>query len=113
MPQQTVEFETFNDGVVFLHTIKENGDMEEEPTIKLRFGNRIVGEGQFYGALAADIKISRRIRIPMYNKIDEDHTDNFMAVIEDSVYEIKRAQHYTNKNPPCTDLTLSLSRRKR
>lgn len=110
MQEQQVKFETFNDGVVFLYSIKDNGDMEEKPKIKLRFGNRVVGETQYYGALAAGIKISRRIRVPLYTDIDEDSTDTFYAVIREKIYQIRRAQHYYNTNPPCTDLTLSLCR---
>lgn len=110
MPQ--VEFETYNDGMVELYGMDENGEQEEKPEIKIRFSNRIVGEGQYFGALAADVKISRRIRIPMYKKIDEDTADTFYAVIGKEVYKIIRAQHYQNKKPPSTDLTLSLIRRK-
>lgn len=111
--QQGVKFETFNDGIVYLHSIKDDGDMEEKPEHKTRFGNRVVGETQHYGAMAAGVKISRRIRIPMFRNIDEDKKDNFLAVIGNSVYEIKRAQHYQNTNPPSTDLTLSLYRSKK
>lgn len=82
----------------------------EKPEIKARFQNRIVGEGQYYAACAASIKISRRIRIPMYKKINEDRADAFAAVIENDVYTIQRAQHYTNKQPPVTDLTLKYVR---
>lgn len=82
----------------------------EKPEIKVRFQNRIVGEGQYYAACAASIKISRRIRIPMYKKINEDRADEFAAVIENDVYTIQRAQHYTNKQPPVTDLTLKYVR---
>ena len=108
-----IKFETFNDGIAYLYSIKENGDMEDEPKVKARFGNRVVGETQYYAALAAGIKISRRIRIPMYAGIDEDTTDLFYAVIEKNIYQIKRAQHYTSTNPPCTDLTLSLYRERK
>lgn len=111
--QQEIKFETFNDGIVCLHPIKDDGDMEEKPEYEARFGNRVVGETQHYGAMAAGVKISRRIRIPMLKNIDEDKKDNFMAVIGDSIYEIKRAQHYQGTNPPCTDLTLSLYKSKK
>lgn len=105
--QKKTTFETFNAGVVFLYRVKENGDMEETPSVKLRFSNRIIGEGQFYGAMAADIKLSRRIRTPLWKRIDEDNAKYFFAVIENAVYKIIRAQHYPGKSPPCTDLTLN------
>lgn len=96
--------------MAYLHAIDEEGKMTEKPEIKVRFQNRIVGEGQYYAACAADIKISRRIRIPMYRTIDEDRADAFLAVIENAVYTIQRAQHYTDKKPPVTDLTLKYVR---
>lgn len=108
--QGQIKFETFNDGIVYLHSIKDNGEIQKTAAHRSRFSNRIVGETQHYGAMAAGVKISRRIRIPMFKKIDEDEKDQFKAVIGDSIYEIKRAQHYQNTNPPCTDLTLSLCR---
>ena len=105
-----VKFETFNDGIVGLHEINDSGDIEKTAAHRFRFSNRIVGESQHYSAMAAGVNISRRIRIPMFKMIDEDKKDCFKAVIENSIYDIKRAQHYRNTNPPCTDLTLSLYR---
>ncbi len=106
MQEKTV-FETFNDGVVGLYEQEENGNRKEKPTVTLRFQDRIVGEGQFYSAMAAEVKISRRIRVPLWKKINEDNAVFFHAVIGNSVYKIIRAQHYPNKTPPCTDLTLN------
>lgn len=105
--QEKTKFETFNDGIVELYETDESGEMKEECTARLRFQNRIVGEGQFYGAMAADIKISRRVRVPLWKNIDEDSAQFFFAVIQGSVYKVIRAQHYPGKTPPCTDLTLN------
>ena len=105
--QDKTRFETFNDGIVQLYEIDEKGNRKEKCTAALRFQNRIVGEGQFYSAMAADVKISRRIRVPLWRSIDEDNAPLFYAVIGKSVYKIIRAQHYPGKTPPCTDLTLN------
>lgn len=105
--QKKTTFETFNDGIVYLYEMDESGERKQTPSAKLRFSNRIVGEGQFYGAMAADKKISRRIRVPMWKSIDEDNAEIYYAVIGKKVYKIIRAQHYAGNNPPCTDLTLN------
>lgn len=106
-----VSFEQFGAGIVRLYGLTEDGRRKEIPEATARFGSRIVGEGQYYGAMAADKKISRRIRIPLFARIDEDKAGIFQAVIEDEVYSVIRAQHYYDKRPPVTDLTLSLIRK--
>lgn len=111
--QKEQKTETFNDGIVSLHEVLEDGGMKGTPIATTRFGNRIVGEGQFYGAMAAGVKISRRIRIPLWEKISDENADAYFAVIGKERYEIKRAQHYHNTKPPCTDLTLSQNRSRR
>ena len=111
MPQvRNRQFEVFNDGVVHILKITETGEPETKSKRPMRFSNRIVGETQFYGAKAADVKISRRIRIPMRRNIDEDNKNKFFAEIEGKLYRIERAQHYQELIPPCTDLTLNFFR---
>lgn len=103
---QELQFERYNNGVVKLYGIEESGLPSEKPYLTARFQNRVVGETQFYGAKAADVKISRRIRIPMFRGIDEDNKSKFFAVIGKVIYRIERAQHYQELMPPSTDLTL-------
>ncbi|MBD5549478.1 MAG: hypothetical protein HDQ97_19220 [Lachnospiraceae bacterium] len=104
------QFETFNDGVVKIFGIAESGEPKTKPEVSTRFSNRIVGEVQFFEAKAADVEISRRIRIPMYRNIDEDNKNRFFAEIEKKLYKIERAQSYQDMIPPCTDLTLNFFR---
>lgn len=104
--------ETFNDGIVYLYEVDEKGKMQDKPAVKLRFQNRVVGEMQYYTAKAADVKIDRRIRTPMYKKIDDEKADCYYAVIEKTVYKIKRAQHYQDTIPCVTDLTLQCIQRR-
>lgn len=111
MQRKNLEFESFRDGIVHLHDITETGKLGKE-IAKLRFSERTISMGAHTDASALDVKISRKIRVKMFQKIDEDNKDYFRAVIGDMEYKISMVQHYRNNLPAVSDLTLSSARRR-
>jgi len=110
--RKDIEFESFRDGIVYLHDLTDDGKLGKQ-IAKLRFSNRTVSEGAYAESLQLDIQISRKIRVKMFQRIDEDTKDYFRAKIGDQVYKISRVQHYRNNIPAVSDLTLSAERRRK
>ncbi len=104
-----IRFETFRDGIVELYDLADDGSLGDKIG-KFRFGNRSIGNAAYLEALTAQQKISRKIRIRMFQKIDEDNRDYFRAVINGNVYKVARVQHYQGNRPAVSDLTLQMVR---
>ncbi|SCL88016.1 hypothetical protein [Sporanaerobacter sp. PP17-6a] len=94
------EFQTFNDGICDIYTVKTN--KIDEKIMSLRFGDRTVGMKRYYTARAANVDINRLIQIPQQLSI----TSLNRAVIENNEYKIEQVQHIKDTNPPVTILTL-------
>lgn len=96
--QQTVQFEQFADGVV---RIRRSG--EQEPYIKLNFGEEKVSATRYYNALDSDVHIARVIHVLRR----DDIKPTFLAEIAGSLYEIKEAQTRFKTKPQVTVLALA------
>lgn len=111
MQRKNLEFESFRDGIVHLYDVSDTGKLGNE-IAKLRFSERTISEGAYTEASALDVKISRKIRVKMFQRIDDGNKDYFRAVIGDMEYKISMVQHYRYNLPAVSDLTLSSARRR-
>lgn len=107
--QQKRAFETFNDGIINIFSLDDEGD-KGELIAKLRFGNQIIGSKRFYEAKTAKVDISKLIRIPLCEKIEAQEV---IAVIDKENYKVKQVQHIYNSQPKKTVLTLQRTRQVR
>lgn len=101
-------FETFNDGIVSIRLIDEDGNAGGEKE-RLRFRERTVGAQRYYEAMTAKVQIDRMIRVPFRPWL----TTEYLAVIEGEIYEIKQAQKIMDTKPKTNDISLHISRQRR
>lgn len=101
-------FETFNDGLCKICEIDEDGNAGTAKE-NLRFRERTVGIKRFYDALTVKVQVDRLIRVPYRPWL----TSEFLAVINDEVYEIKQVQLIPDTMPKCNDISLHLTRQRR
>ena len=98
-----VEFQTFNDGVMYLYETDDNDRIIENSKKAFRFGNRTIGVKRYYSARQNDIELKKVIHIHR----NLDIVTDMAAVIDNTRYKIEQVQHYADTNPPVTVLSLS------
>ena len=103
----TVSFENFNDGIVSIHEIDDDGNAGKIYG-KFRYGERTVGAARYYEAMTAKVQIDRLIRIPYQRWI----TTEYLAVLEGKVYEIRQVQIIQDTLPKTNALSLHLARQR-
>lgn len=101
-------FETFNDGVCSLHEIDDDGNAGTEKAA-IRFQERTVGIKRYYEAMTNKVQIDRLIRIPRQPWI----TTEYLAVIQEQVYEIRQVQIIPDTHPKANDISLHFTRQRR
>lgn len=104
----TDTFETFNDGLVRIFQIDDDGNAGTEKE-KLRFRNRTVGVKRYYEAMTAKVQVDRLIRVPFRPWL----TSEYLAVIDGEVYEIKQVQVIPDSRPKTNDISLHIARQRR
>lgn len=98
-----IEFQTFNDGVLYLFETDKDNKIIEKTKKNLRFGNRTIGVKRYYSARQNDIELKKVIHIHRNLNVVTD----MAAVIDNTRYKIEQVQHYADTNPPVTVLSLS------
>ncbi len=94
----TLELERFCDGIVLIRRPGEN-----EPYVRLNFGEEQVSAVRYYNALDSDIHIKRVIHVHRRDEIQP----TFLAEIAGVTYEVKEAQPRFNTYPQLTVLALA------
>ena len=103
---QKKKFETFNDGVVDIYDLDEEGEKGEK-IATMRFGNQVIGTERYFKAKATDVEITKLIRIPMISKVEVHQ----IAEINGKDFRIVQAQQIFDSHPKKT--VLSLEKRSR
>lgn len=106
--QRNVTFEKFNDGIVAICEIDDDGNAGTQKE-KLRFSEKTVGYNRYYEAMTAKVQIDKLIRVPLRRWL----TSEYLAVIGSDVYEIHQAQTIMDSFPKTTALSLHLTRQRR
>lgn len=101
-------FETFNDGIVSIRLIDDDGNAGNEKE-RLRFQERTVGAQRYYEAMTAKVQIDRMIRVPFRPWI----TTEYLAVIDGEVYEIKQVQTVMDTKPKTNNISLHIARQRK
>ena len=105
--QGNVVFEKFNDGIVVVCEIDDDGNAGTQKE-KLRFSEKTVGYNRYYEAMTAKVQIDKLIRVPFRRWL----TSEYLAVIGSDVYEIHQAQTIIDSFPKTTALSLHLTRQR-
>ena len=108
MQKNTITFEKFNDGIVAIHEIDDDGNAGNCKE-KIRFSEKTVGYNRYYEAMTAKIQIDKLIRVPFQRWL----TTEYLAVIGADVFEIHQAQTIMDSFPKATALSLHLARQRR
>lgn len=103
----TVSFETFNDGLVSVHLIDDDGNAGQIRG-KFRYAEKTVGAARYYEAMTAKMQVDRLIRI----QYQEWLTTEYLAVIRGRVYEISQVQMIPDSLPKTSALSLHLARQR-
>ena len=106
--QRNVIFERFNDGIVAICEIDDDGNVGTQKE-KLRFSEKTVGYNRYYEAMSAKVQIDKLIRVPFRRWL----TSEYLAVIGSNVYEIHQVQTIMDSFPKTTALSLHFIRRRR
>lgn len=107
-PGNKATFETFNDGVVSICEIDEDGNPGTELG-RFRYQERTVGIKRYYEAMTNKVQIDRLIRIQHQHWMSTE----YLAVINGQVYEIVQVQTVPDTMPKSNDLSLHLARKRR
>ena len=107
LQKETATFETFNDGIVGIHRIDDDGNAGKVVE-RLRYGERTVGVARYYEAMTAKVQIDRLIRVPYREWL----TTEYLATIKGRVYEIKQVQMIPDSLPKTCAVSLHLARRR-
>lgn len=102
------QFQTFNDGVVSIREIDEDGNAGTELG-RFRYQERTVGIKRYYEAMTNKVQIDRLIRIQHQRWMSAE----YLAVIDGQVYEIVQVQTVSDALPKSNDLSLHLARKRR
>ena len=97
-----IKFETFNDGFVDVYETDFNDKIIRNTRKRYFFGNETVGIKRYYAARQNDIDIKLVIHIQKNLNITTENA----AVIQSTRYKIVQVQHFDNKNPAITVLSL-------
>ena len=97
-----IKFETFNDGFVDIYETDFNDKIIRNTRKRYFFGNKTVGIKRYYAARQNDIDIKLVIHIHKNLNITTENA----AVIKSTRYKIVQVQHFDNKNPAITVLSL-------
>lgn len=101
-------FEPFNDGVISIHEIDDDGNAGTEKAA-IRFQERTVGIRRYYEAMTNKVQIDRLMRIPFRPWL----TTEYLAVTQGEVYEIRQVQIIPDTHPKTNDISLHLTRKRR
>lgn len=107
-PGNKATFETFNDGVVSIREIDEDGNAGTELG-RFRYQERTVGIKRYYEAMTNKVQVDKLIRIQHQQWMAAE----YLAVIDGQVYEIVQAQTVPDTLPKTNDLSLHLARKRR
>lgn len=102
------KIQTFNDGCCSLRCIDEDGNAGDERE-HLNFEERTVGYKRYYEAMTNKVQIDRMIRVPYRPWL----TTEYLAVLNDQVYELKQIQIMPDTTPRSMDISLHLTRQRR
>lgn len=94
-------FETFNDGIADICTVKDRV-IRETRISGLRYGIRTVGTTRFYNAKLASDAIDRLIAVPYNHLIKRED----IVLTGGEQYKIKQIQEKIETTPPCLYLSL-------
>lgn len=107
--KRNVPFQTFNDGICRIYSVKnvgEKGNLPimglEEKASRVPYERRRVGVGRFYSAKKENIKIELMIRIPEAF----DVSPNDICILGETQYEVEQAQEARDVMPGAKDLAL-------
>lgn len=107
MSKQT---QTFNDGVVNIYSvgdISEPGNMPKQGlTLKvgpIRYKERVVGMGRFWGAMQTHAKVDLLLRVPQLRNVS---TQDVAIPNDGEQYKIVQIQYPEDIVPPVMDLSL-------
>ena len=103
----TVSFETFNDGLVSVHLIDDDGNAGQIRG-KFRYAEKTVGAARYYEGYDGQDTVDRLIRI----QYQEWLTTEYLAVIHGRVYEISQVQMIPDSLPKTSALSLHLARQR-
>ena len=114
MPQQKIQFQTFNDGVANIYSVGNiappGGMPKEGLTLKvssLRYKERTVGMSRYWAAMQANVKIDMVIRVPYVPiKAKAISTQDIAIPIDGEQYRIVQIQKPEDIYPPVMDLSL-------
>ena len=106
--QRNVTFEKFNDGIVAICEIDDDGNAGTQKD-KLSFQEKNVGYNRYYAEMTAKVQIDKLIRVPFRRWL----TSEYLAVIGSDVYEIHQAQTIMDSFPKTRALSLHLTRQRR
>lgn len=109
-PQHEIS-QSFNDGIVEICKIENNGESGYKPVkrlvpvFRLNYSERKLGIKRYYAGKQNQVEISRVIRVP---QPPEEITNQNIAVTEKRTqYRIDLVQAVTDVYPTCYDLTLT------
>ena len=97
-----VEFIPFKDGVCDIYYEDEEGNKVEKYKT-LGFEKRILGFKRHFSAKAVNVDVSKVIKIPMVQGIDNYDT---VEIKGEGKYKIELIQEKNDTNPPSQDITL-------
>lgn len=78
--------------------------------MSLRYEERTVGTKRYYEAMTNKIQVDRLIRVPFQAWLS---AEQYLAVIDDQVFELKQVQMIPDTSPKSNDLSLYHARQRR
>ena len=102
------KIQRFNDGCCSFRYIDDDGNAGSEKE-HLNFEERTVGYKRYLEAMTNKIKIDRLIRVPYRPWL----TTEYLAVVDDLIYELKQVQVVPDASPKSLDISLQHTRQRR
>lgn len=83
--------DTFNDGVLTICS-KKDKRVKQDVIKDIRFGNETLGYNRYYGAKVANTTITRLVRIPFNNVINNDDREKYVVLLDGQWFDIDLIQ---------------------
>lgn len=114
MPNQKMQSQTFNDGVVNIYSannIASPGEMPKEELKHkvgpIRYKERTVGMSRYWAAMQNNVKVDMVIRVPCAPiRLETVSTQDIVIPIDGQQYKIVQIQKPEDIYPPVMDLSL-------